>query len=230
MTKGNILVIDDEKNIVDVVKSYLEQNCYNVYTAFTGKQAFKQLDKVVPSLVILDLMLPDVSGEEICARIRKKSSVPIIMLTANAKDEDIINGLDIGADDFITKPFSPKQLVARVSALLRRSSDEPVPLANRISFNNGDLMIDTAKYEVKKRGQVIKLTPTEFRLLMALIKYSTRAFTREELIEIAFEEKFSGFDRIIDSHVKNLRRKIETDPRTPQYILTVHGIGYRFGG
>ncbi len=230
MANKNILVVDDEKYIVDVVKSYLEQSGYKVYPAYNGKQVLEQYNDILPSLIILDLMLPDMPGEEICSMIRKKSSVPIIMLTAKVKEEDILNGLNIGADDYITKPFSPKQLVARVTALLRRTSEEPAPLSNCISFNNGDLTIDTLKYEVKKNGQLVKLTPSEYKILMALVKYSVKAFTREELIETTFEEKFSGFDRIVDSHIKNLRHKIETDPKTPEYILTVHGVGYRFGG
>ncbi|NJD02065.1 MAG: response regulator transcription factor [Ruminiclostridium sp.] len=229
MIKRNILVVDDEKNIVDVVKSYLEKSGYNVYTAFNGKQVLKLFDEILPSLIILDLMLPDISGEDICAMIRKKSAVPIIILTAKVKEEDIVNGLDIGADDYVTKPFSPKQLVARVTALLRRSSEEPAPLTNRISFNNDDLVVDTLKYEVMKNGELIKLTPNEYKLLMTLIRYSTKAFTREELITTAFEEDYNGYDRVVDTHIKNLRQKIETVPRSPEYILTVHGVGYRFG-
>lgn len=230
MTKKNILVVDDEINIVNVVKSYLEKNGYNVYTALNGKQVFEKFDEILPSLIILDLMLPDMSGEEICTVIRKKSAVPIIMLTAKVKEEDILNGLNIGADDYITKPFSPKQLVARVTAILRRTSEEPVPLTNRISFNNGDLVIDTLKHEVKKNGELVKLTPNEYKLLMTMTRYSDRALTREELITTALGEDFGGYDRVIDTHIKNLRQKIETDPRLPEYILTVYGVGYRFSG
>ncbi len=225
-----ILVVDDEKKIVEVVKSYLEHSGYEVYEAYNGKQALQMFEKTDPSLVVLDLMLPDVSGEEICKIIRKQSRVPIIMLTAKVEEEDILKGLDIGADDYVTKPFSPKQLVARVMAVLRRTSDDPVPLSNLISFNDKDLVIDNLRYEVRKNNNAINLTPNEYKILMTLIKYPKKVFTREELIVMALGDDFEGFDRTVDTHIKNLRQKIETDPKTPKYILTVHGIGYRFGG
>ena len=225
-----ILVVDDEKKIVEVVKSYLEHSGYEVYEAYNGKQALQMFEKTDPSLVVLDLMLPDVSGEEICKIIRKQSRVPIIMLTAKVEEEDILKGLDIGADDYVTKPFSPKQLVARVMAVLRRTSDDPVPLSNLISFNDKDLVIDNLRYEVRKNNNAINLTPNEYKILMTLVKYPKKVFTREELIVMAFGDDFEGFDRTVDTHIKNLRQKIETDPKTPKYILTVHGIGYRFGG
>lgn len=217
--KRDILVVDDNKNIINVVKSYLKESNYTVYTAFDGKQALEQFDVIFPSLIILDLMLPDMSGEEICTIIRKKSAVPIIMLTAKVKEEDILNGLYIGADDYVTKPFSPKQLVARVTALLRRSTEEPIPLANRVSFNNDDLVVDTIKYEVKKDGELVKLTPNEYKLLLTLIKYSNKTFTREELIATAFKENYSRYDRVVDIHIKNLRHKIETDPSSLNTFL-----------
>lgn len=225
-----ILVVDDEVKIVEVVKSYLEHSGYDVYEAYDGKQALELFEKIAPSLVILDLMLPDITGEDICRTLRKQSRVPIIMLTAKIEEEDILKGLDIGADDYITKPFSPKQLVARVAALLRRSSDDPVPLANIISFNNDDLVIDNLSYEVKKSGNSANLTPNEYKILMTMIKYPKKTFTREELICMALGEDFDGFNRTVDTHIKNLRQKIETDPKASKYILTVHGVGYRFGG
>ncbi|ABN53068.1 MAG TPA: DNA-binding response regulator [Hungateiclostridium thermocellum] len=225
-----ILVVDDEKKIVEVVKSYLEHSGYEVYEAFTGKEALYVFEKVPLSLIVLDLMLPDLSGEEICKIIRKKSRVPIIMLTAKAEEEDILKGLNIGADDYITKPFSPKQLVARVTAVLRRTSDDPVPLSNIFSFNNGDLVIDSLKYEVRKGNNVVNLTPNEYKILMTLVKYPGKTFTRDELINMALGDDFDGFDRTVDTHIKNLRQKIETDPKSPKYILTVHGVGYRFEG
>jgi DNA-binding response OmpR family regulator len=224
-----ILVVDDERKLVEVVRSYLEHEGYEVHAAYDGEQALSLFDKVEPSFVILDLMLPDVSGEEICMSIRKRSRVPIIMLTAKAEEEDILRGLDIGADDYVTKPFSPRQLVARVTAVLRRVSEEPVALSNTLSFNNGDLVIDCLKHEVKKQGEIVNLTPNEYRILLTLIKYPQKTFTREELIGIALGDDFDGFDRTIDTHVKNLRQKIETDPKHPAYVLTVYGIGYKFG-
>ncbi|MCM8900293.1 response regulator transcription factor [Caldicoprobacter algeriensis] len=225
-----ILVVDDEVKIVEVVKSYLENRGYSVDVAYNGKDALDKFEKVNPCLIILDLMLPDIPGEEICQMIRRKSRVPIIMLTAKVDEEDILRGLNIGADDYVTKPFSLRQLVARVEAVLRRVSDDPVPLSSVISFNNGDLVIDTLKYEVKKNGNTVNLTPSEYKLLMTMIKYPDKTFTREELISMAFGDDFDGYDRTIDAHIKNIRQKIESDPKNPKYILTVYGTGYRFGG
>ncbi|MDN5277360.1 MAG: hypothetical protein PWR01_1325 [Clostridiales bacterium] len=225
-----ILVVDDEVKIVEVVKSYLESRGYPVDVAYSGKDALDKFEKVNPCLIILDLMLPDIPGEEICQMIRRRSRVPIIMLTAKVDEEDILRGLNIGADDYVTKPFSLRQLVARVEAVLRRVSDDPVPLSSIISFNNGDLVIDTLKYEVKKNGNTVNLTPSEYKLLMTMIKYPDKTFTREELISMAFGDDFDGYDRTIDAHIKNIRQKIESDPKNPKYILTVYGTGYRFGG
>ena len=225
-----ILVVDDEVKIVEVVKSYLGNRGYSVDEAYSGKEALDKFERLNPSLVILDLMLPDIPGEEICQRIRRRSRVPIIMLTAKVDEEDILRGLNIGADDYITKPFSPRQLLARVEAVLRRVSDVPIHLSSIISFNNGDLVIDTLKYEVKKKGKVVNLTRNEYKLLMTMLKYPDKTFTREELICMALGDDFDGYDRTIDVHIKNIRQKIESDPKNPRYILTVHGIGYRFGG
>lgn len=223
----SILVVDDEPKIVDVVKSYLENSGYKVYTAYSGKKAIETFEEENPSLIILDLMLPDITGEEICKTLRKKSSVPIIMLTAKVEEEDILKGLDIGADDYVTKPFSPRQLIARVEAVLRRT--EGVSAAS-ISFNNNDLVINTSNNDVKKNGVVVNLTPNEYKILTSLIKYPKKVFTREELISIISGNDFDGFDRVIDTHIKNLRQKIETEPKNPQYIITAYGVGYRFGG
>lgn len=225
-----ILVVDDEVKIVEVVKSYLENRGYSVEVAYNGAEALKVFEKTSPSLVILDLMLPDMSGEEVCKIIRLKSGVPIIMLTAKIEEEDILKGLDRGADDYIIKPFSPRQLVARVAALLRRTDTIFFDLPGSLSSIKGDMVIDTSKYEVRKRGEVINLTPNEYKILTTLFKYPAKVFTREELVVIAFGEDYEGYNRTIDTHIKNLRQKIEDDARAPKYILTVHGIGYRFGG
>lgn len=225
-----ILVVDDEQKIVEVVKSYLESSGYKVYEANTGKQALEAFEKVSPSLVVLDLMLPDMTGEEICRMLRQKSRVPIIMLTAKIEEEDILRGLGIGADDYVTKPFSPRQLVARVSALLRRTEDDDALLSDISSFNKDDLIIDYKKHIVKKKGMELNITPNEYKILTSISRFPKKAFTREELIALIFDEDFEGFDRTIDSHIKNLRQKVEEDPRNPQYILTVYGVGYRFGG
>lgn len=225
-----ILVVDDEVKIVEVVKSYLENRGYLVCEAYSGKEALYKFERENPALIILDLMLPDMTGEEICKTIRKKSRVPIIMLTAKAEEEDVLIGLNIGADDYVIKPFSPRQLVARVEAVLRRASDAAVPLSNIISFNNDELVINTLKYEIKRNGKIINLTPNEYKLLLTMVKYPDKAFTREELIYMGLGEDFDGYDRTIDTHIKNIRQKIEPDPKNPKYILTIHGIGYRFGG
>lgn len=225
-----ILVVDDEVKIAEVVKSYLENSGYSVFMAFSGKEALDKFDMINPSLIVLDLMLPDIPGEEICKIIRKKSRVPIIMLTAKIEEDDILTGLNIGADDYVTKPFSPRQLTARVTAVLRRLDDEAVPLSSILSYDNAHLVIDTLKHEIRKNGIPVNLTPIEFKLLMTLVKYPSKTFNREELICLVFGADFDGYDRTVDAHIKNLRQKIENDSKSPRYILTVHGIGYRFGG
>ncbi len=228
--KKTILVVDDEVKITEVIKSYLENANFQVFCAHNGIQAMDLFEKVSPALIVLDLMLPDLSGEDICTAIRKKSRVPIIMLTAKVEDADIINGLGIGADDYQTKPFSPKQLVARVEAVLRRVSAEAVPLASEIAFHDGELVIDGLRHEVRKNGQKISLTPNEYKILMTMAKYPSKAFTREELIQFALGENFEGFDRVIDTHIKNIRQKLGEDHKTPRYVITIHGTGYKFGG
>jgi len=180
--------------------------------------------------VVLDLMLPGTSGEEVCRRLRRESRVPVLMLTAKVAEEERLRGFRLGADDYLTKPFSPRELVARVRALLRRASGEPLPLAGVVRFNRGDLVLDLERRQVLKGGLPISLTATELRLLITLASHPGRVFSREELIRFALGQDFSGFDRTVDAHVKNLRRKLESDPRRPAYIETVHGSGYRFEG
>jgi DNA-binding response OmpR family regulator len=226
----NILAVDDEPKILEVVASFLESRGYAVFPAENGRQALETFDRENISLVLLDLMLPDISGEDICRTIRKKSRVPIIMLTAKVEEENLIEGLGIGADDYITKPFSLKELGARVEASLRRASDDPLPLIAKHSFRDGDLIVDFEKNIVKKKQTEVFLTPSEMKILAALIKYPGKVFTRNELIEIALGSEFDGYDRAIDNHIKNLRQKIEDDSKSPDYVLTVHGIGYKFGG
>lgn len=225
-----ILVVDDEPKIVEVVKSYLLNDGYEVFEAYNGTQVFEIFERVNPQLVVLDLMLPDISGEEVCKRLRKKSKVPIIMLTAKSDEENVIEGLDIGADDYVTKPFSPRQLIARITAVLRRTEENGVQLVDFLSFNNDDLVIDLKKYIVSKKGTEVALTPNEYKILSTLAKYPKKVFTREELITNVLGDDYEGFDRTIDTHIKNLRQKIEVNPKSPEYILTVHGVGYRFGG
>lgn len=223
-----ILAIDDEEKILDVIKAYLEKEGYTVLTETNGANALNAFKTVNPDLVILDLMLPGMSGEEICSKIRALSKVPIIMLTAKISEDDKVYGFTIGADDYLTKPFSPRELTMRVKAILRRAKDD-LPLNDIFMFNDGDLVIDTRSYEVKKKGRVVSLTPNEYKLLTVMAQNPNKVFTRSELIEKAFGYDFDGFDRTIDAHIKNLRQKIEDDPKNPRYIKTVYGAGYKFG-
>lgn len=225
-----ILVIDDEVKIAQVVKSYLESAGYKAICAEDGGKGLALFDKESPSLVVLDLMLPDMSGEEVCKAIRRKSRVPVIMLTAKIEENDVIHGLQIGADDYVTKPFSPRQLMARIEAVLRRVSEDAVPLAAEFSYDDGELILDGLRHQVRKDGQDIALTPNEYKILMTMAKYPTKVFTREELISYALGDEFNGYDRVIDTHIKNIRQKLGDDSKTPKYIVTIHGIGYRFGG
>jgi DNA-binding response OmpR family regulator len=224
-----ILAVDDEPKILEVVVSFLESRGFTVYSAETGRQALEIFDRENIALIVLDLMLPDISGEDICRTIRKKSRVPIIMLTAKIEEENLLEGLGIGADDYITKPFSLKELGARVEAVLRRSADD-VPLVAKTSFRGGDLTVDFEKNAVRKNGAEVCLTQSEIKILAALIKHPGKVFTRNELIDMALGSDFDGYDRAIDTHIKNLRQKIEDDSKNPDYVLTVHGLGYKFGG
>lgn len=221
-------MVDDEQKIREVISSYLQNEGYQILEAANGKDALEIMRKKAIDFVILDLMLPDLSGEKVCQQIREQSPVPILMLTAKVMEEDRIRGLSIGADDYVTKPFSPREIVARVKAILRRSGQEI--LASQITYNNGDFVIDTVKQAVYKNGKHVHLTLVEYKLLLVLARHPERPFSREELIEKIFGFDYEGDDRTIDQHIKNLRHKIETDPKKPDYILTVYGYGYRFVG
>lgn len=221
--KKNFLVVDDQKEIVEVIKAYLEKEGYNVYTAYNGKQTFDIYENENIDFLILDLMLPDIKGEEILQKIRKTSQVPTIMLTAKSMEQDRINGLDIGADDYVVKPFSPKELLARIRAIFRRIEKNNVK--NDI-LTIGDLDINFESREVTKSNNVIDLTKTEFDLLKLFVENTQKVFTRDELIVKVFGYDYEGYDRTIDAHVKNLRHKIED--KNNKYIKTVYGVGYKF--
>lgn len=225
-----VLVVEDEIKIIEVVKSFLESKGFLVLYALNGKQALELFDKDNFSLVILDLMLPEISGEEVCTIIRKQSKVPIIMLTAKANESDLLQGLGNGADDYITKPFSLKALYARIEAVLRRSENDMYTSMIKKSFYQDDLTIDFESRIIRKKSEEVRLTPNEYRILTTLVRYPNKVFTRDELIASAFGNDFEGYDRTIDSHIKNIRHKIETDPKNPVYVKTIHGIGYKFGG
>ena len=228
--KQTILVVDDELKILDVVKSFLEAEGYRVVTAKNGETGLKLFESTNPDLLILDIMLPDIDGVELCKIIRKKSKVPIIMLTARVGDEDTVRCLDLGADDYVTKPFSPRALMGRVRAVLRRYAGDDQVLADSLSFDGGGMEINCTSHEVRVNGDPVNLTPVEFKILQVLAKNTKKVFTREELIRVVYGYDYEGSDRSIDTHIKNLRHKIEADPRNPGYVLTVHGVGYRFGG
>lgn len=224
---NNILIIEDEEKISNVQKAYLEKEGYGVYTSTTGLKGLELFDSIEFNLVILDLMLPDIQGEEICKLIRNKSAVHIFMLTAKSSLEDRIEGLNTGADEYLVKPFSPRELVARVNALFRRLE---VNASSVLSLDNGNLQIDKDSRIVRVKGEEIALTPNEFDILYVLATNKGKVLTREQLIDRVFGMDFEGFDRTIDVHIKNIRKKVEEDSKKPKYILTVPRIGYKFGG
>jgi DNA-binding response OmpR family regulator len=227
---AKILIVEDEAKILDALRAYFGNAGYSVSAAYDGESGLALFNEISPDLVVLDLMLPKISGEKLCMEIRRVSRVPIIMLTAKSAEDDKIAGFAMGADDYVTKPFSPRELLARAESVLRRSMDGLSSLYSAMSWNDGDLEIDIASRTVKKKGAPVAVTPNEFKILARLVKYPQKVFTREELIDTALGTDFDGFERTIDSHVKNLRGKIEDDTANPAYILTVRGVGYRFGG
>lgn len=229
-THKNILVVDDEPKIVEVVSSFLQSRGFHTFAAENGQRALELFERESIALIVLDLMMPDISGEEVCRIIRQKSRVPIVMLTAKAGESDLLTGLGLGADDYIAKPFSLKELHARIEAVLRRAGDHLAPLTAKHSFRDGDLTVDFVKNIVLKKQELVSLTPSEMKILATLIKYPGKVFTRAELIELALGSDFDGYDRAVDTHIKNIRQKIESDSRSPAYVLTVHGLGYRFEG
>lgn len=224
-----ILVIDDEVNLLQVVRDYLTVEPYEVYTADRGSKAIELFHEVEPDFVVLDLMLPDISGEEICKLIRKESDVPILMLTAKSSEDDKVTGLYIGADDYLTKPFSPRELVGRVRAILRRTKGNTA-VSDILEYNDNDLYIDIPRHIVKKNGETISLTPNEFKILITLAQNQHKVFTRSQLVSLALGYDFEGYERTVDTHIKNLRQKIEDDVKESRYIVTVYGIGYKFEG
>lgn len=229
-TEKNVLVVDDEAMIRESVSAYIMKQGYHVFAAGDGKEALKIFQDHPIIFVILDLMMPGMSGEEVCQAIRRQSRVPIIMLTAKTQEDDVLNGLNIGADDYVTKPFSVKQLYARMEAILRRATGDLKPLAEKFTWNDNDLQIDFEHNKVRKQGELLSLTPSEWKILSALIKHPQKVFSRDNLIDLVFGPDFDGYDRVIDTHIKNLRKKVETDPKKPVYVKTVHGLGYKFGG
>jgi len=220
---ARILVVDDEPKIVQLVRDYLERAGFAVSTARDGNEALMRARQERPDLIVLDLGLPELDGLEVTRRLRRDSGVPIIMLTARHEETDKVVGLELGADDYVTKPFSPRELEARVRAVLRRQ----VAGAMADVLRAGDLTLDIPRLRAEVSGRAVELTGTEFQLLAALARQPGRVFTRAQLLDAIHGVAFDSYERAIDAHVKNIRRKIEPDPRTPRYLLTVYGVGYR---
>lgn len=224
MAGKRVLVVDDDVKTVELVKLYLNRDGYRVLTAYDGIEALRLARESHPDLIVLDLMLPGLDGLKVCQILRDESDVAIIMLTARTTDQDRLTGLELGADDYVTKPFSPRELAARVRAVLRRLPGERGPA----EIKHGQLTVDFDRHEATFAGRPLTLTSTEFKLLGILAREPGRVFSRAQLIEKALGYDFEGFDRTIDVHILNLRRKLESDPSHPRYIKTVYGAGYKF--
>lgn len=225
MAGETLLVVEDEPKIAELLKLYLEREGFRVEVALDGAAALEAFRQRGPALVVLDLNLPMVDGLEVCRQIRRESSLPIIMLTARDEEADKLIGLELGADDYVTKPFSPREVVARVRAVLRRAS---APQSSQELIRAGELMLDAARHQVRRGDRFLELTPTEFRLLEVLMRHPGRVYTRLQLLDQVQGEAFEGYERTVDAHVKNLRQKIEPDPQHPTLVQTVYGVGYRF--
>jgi DNA-binding response OmpR family regulator len=220
-----ILIVDDEMQIVQIVRDALEKAGFRTITAYDGEQALTLFRSERPHLMILDLMLPGMDGLDVARTIRKESDIPILMLTARTAEADRVAGLELGADDYVVKPFSPRELVARVRAILRRAEGGLAPAQ---SIEAGDITIDLGSHRVRRQGRPVELTPTEFELLKTLARHRGQVLTRLQLMEAVRGSTYENFERTIDSHIRNLRWKLEPDPKRPRYILTVYGIGYKF--
>ncbi len=221
-----ILIVDDDKKTVDLIRLYLEKEHYQVLVAYDGQEALTITREKNPNLIILDWMLPGIDGPTVCRMIRSEVSIPIIMLTARSTEAEKLLGLDLGADDYVTKPFSPRELVARVRVVLRRVGQQEVE-DHQPELRLGDLVVDFVAHEARLRGEVVHLTPKEFKLLETLAKEPGRAFSRAELVNRVFGMDYEGLERTIDVHLMNLRKKIEPQPDQPIYLQTVYGVGYK---
>ncbi|WP_019555179.1 response regulator transcription factor [Propionispira raffinosivorans] len=228
MLQYSVLIVDDDVKLVELLQTYFEQEQFLVYTAYDGLEAIELVAKRKPDIMILDIMLPGMDGREVCRKIRQHNDVPIIMLTAKDDESDRLVGLGIGADDYVTKPFSMKEVVARAKVILRRMHGEVVEKKTVLQFR--EIMIDLDRHQVKRSGEVLDLTPTEFKLLEVLARAPERVYSRFQLMENTQGYAFDGYERTIDAHIRNLRRKLEPDSRNPQYVLTVYGVGYKFAG
>ncbi|MFC1947251.1 response regulator transcription factor [Chloroflexota bacterium] len=221
-----ILVVDDEKKIVEILRAYLEKEGYNVLTAYDGQEALDSARRDIPDLIILDLMLPEITGWDVCRELRKESNVPVIMLTARDDTTDKIIGLELGADDYVTKPFDPKEIVSRVRAVLRRSESTSV---SKSVYKVGDISIDAEKHSVHHGEKTVELTAIEFEIYRALTENPGRVYSRAQLLDRIQGDTYEGYERTIDTHIKNLRKKLDISPEHPGYIVTVYGVGYKLG-
>lgn len=223
----SVLLVDDDPKLVQLLQAYFSKDNFIVYTAADGITALSLAKEKKPSIMVLDLMLPGMEGWEVCRQLRKSSDLPIIMLTAREEESDKLIGLEIGADDYVTKPFSPKEVVARVKAILRRTTKQPV---TETLLVEGPLVIDVERHQVTVNDEPVELTATEFKILQLLVVNRDRVLSRLQIVEQIQGDLFEGYERTIDAHIKNLRRKIEMTPKEPKYILTVYGVGYKFSG
>jgi two-component system alkaline phosphatase synthesis response regulator PhoP len=223
-----ILIVDDEPKITRLACDYLEHAGFAVQTARDGAAALSAVRIAKPDLIVLDLGLPDMDGLDVTRAVRKDSNVPIVMLTARGEESDKLVGLELGADDYLTKPFSPKELVARVRAVLRRAENAREPAAVGETLRVADVEFDLPRMRVLRADQVVDLTATEFELLVTLARQPGRIFSRAQLLDAVRGTAFESYERAIDAHIKNIRRKLEPDPREPRYVLTVYGMGYKF--
>lgn len=228
--KSTVFIVEDDAKIARVVKAYVEGAGFEARHFRNGREAFAEAQKGLPDLVILDLMLPDIPGEELFHDLKEMGDVPVIMVTSKSSEEERVAGLAMGADDYVVKPFSPRELVFRVQAVLKRSSGFKGEGDKEMSFDGGRLILDGRTFQVARDGKAVDLTASEFRILFTLASRPGRIFSRDELIGQALGYQFEGYDRTVDAHVKNIRRKIERDPKNPEIIQTVYGVGYRFGG
>ncbi|MCE5285343.1 MAG: response regulator transcription factor [Pelosinus sp.] len=227
MPQYSVLIVDDDVKLVTLLKTYFDKDGFLTYTANDGLDALNAVREKKPDIMVLDLMLPGMDGWDVCRKIRRDNDIPILMLTARDEESDRLIGLEIGADDYVTKPFSPKEVVARVKVILRRVHREVI---QKEPIKAGSLLIDLERHRVMIGEQLVELTPTEFKLLEVLAGNTNKVLSRLQLVEQTQGYSFEGYERTIDAHIKNLRRKLEENPKEPQFIQTVYGLGYRFTG
>mgnify|MGYP003588034121 CR=1 FL=1 len=225
MSSHSVLIVDDDKKIAELVQAYFEKDGFTTYLAHDGFKALEKIREQKPDIVVLDLMLPGLDGWEVCRRVRKDSEIPILMLTARDEEPDRLTGLEMGADDYVAKPFSAREVVARAKAILRRTNKEAGKAG---SVNIGNLFIDREKHTVSKNEVMLEMTPTEFKILDMMASNPGRVFSRLQIIEHVQGYEFEGFERTVDAHIKNLRRKLEDNPKELKYVITVYGVGYKF--